>query len=473
MAPLLIPARDRRTRNREIPTQDAACVTPSLPPRARLPSPLQLIMMMWFTERWVAATTRRFDAMVTVRPLGAGEFVLVWHPELIKLLFTGDRDVVRAGEAAAGTLGGIAPSSLSTLDGDRHLRMRRLMSAPFHGETVRKHQALIADLADAEVRRWPVGQEFAIQPRMQAIALEVILQIVIGTRDLRRMAALRRLLPDMAQASMLALMTETAHPWITEGRIGSRLPWARARRNADPLLYEEIAAHRADPDGRRDILASLIAAHDENDRPLTDRELRDQLITLLIAGQETTATALAWCFERLLRHPAALAKLEQEIDSDNGDRYLEAVINEALRVRPPIDGVGRKLAAPLELGGYRLPAGTLVVASFIMAHASEAFARPDEFLPERFLDQSPPPYAWIPFGGGPRRCIGASFALMEMKTILRTVLRRVKLRAPNTRDERPVRARRITTFPAQGGRAIVTSRKRIPRQLANRAEPPK
>ena len=182
-------------------------------------------------------------------------------------------------------------------------------------------------------------------------------------------------------------------------------------------------------------------------------------MTLLIAGRETTATALAWCFERLLRHPVALAFLQDELD---GDAHLEAVINETLRVRPPIDGASRKLSAPVQIGSYLSPAGTIVVASIIGAHLSDTFPEPEQFRPERFLDQSPPPYTLIPFGGGARRCIGASFALMEMKTILRTVLGQVELRAPTEKSERPVRTRRLTTYPAKGGRVIVTTRRHIP-----------
>ena len=228
------------------------------------------------------------------------------------------------------------------------------------------------------------------------------------------------------------------------------------------LLYEEIAAHRSDPDGREDVLAGLMAARDENGEPLTDEELRDQLVTLLIAGQETTSTALAWCFERLLRHPAVLARLEQELADGESDAYLDAVVKETLRVRPPLDGVWRKLTAPLELGGDLLPAGTIVSVTIISVHLSKVFPDAERFRPERFLEQPPPSYALIPFGGGSRRCIGASFALMEMKAILRTVLERVELCAPTQKPERAVRTQRITTVPARGGRVLVTSRRPLP-----------
>jgi cytochrome P450 len=434
-------------------------LTLGLPPGTGWPSIMQTVAMLWFMDRWLRRGYRRSDSPVTVKVLGLGEVVSVWDPELIKQLFTGDSDVLHAGEANARVLGRIAPSSLLALDGEGHVRMRRLLSPPFHGEAVRRYGELVGELATAEVRRWPVGEEFSIYPRMQAIALEVILRAVIGVRDPVRMARLRKLLPKMAGASALAFAVEARNSRLADGWIGARLSWVRARREAEVLLYEEIAAHRRDPDGREDILAGLMAARDENGEPLTDEELRDQLVTLLIAGQETTATALAWCFERLLRHPAVLARLERELAGDDGEAYLDAVINETLRVRPPLDGVWRKLTVPLELGGYLLPAGTTVSVTIISAHRSKAFPDAERFRPERFLGQPPPSYALIPFGGGSRRCIGASFARMEMKTILRTVLERVELRAPTQKPERAVRTRRITTVPARGARVISTVRR--------------
>jgi cytochrome P450 len=432
---------------------------PGLPPGSRWPSIVQTIALLWFAEPWIRLGHRRFESMATARPLGFGEVVSVWDPKLIKEMFTGDRDVLQAGEANARVLGRVSPGSLLTLDGARHVRMRRLMSPPFHGEAVRRYAQLIEELTAAEVQRWPINEQFAIHPRMQGIALETILRAVVGVRDPLRMARLRRLVPRIAQASPLAFIAEANNPRLADSWIGARLGWVRARRAADVLLYEEIAAHRSEPERREDILALLMQARDENGEQLTDQELRDQLLTLLIAGQETTATALTWCFERLLRHPAALARLERELSGDQGDAYIDAVIKETLRVRPPLDGAWRKLTSPLELGGYLLPAGTVVVASIIGSHLSETFPEAEQFRPERFLEEQTPPYALIPFGGGPRRCIGASFAVMEMKTILRTVLERVELRAPTQRPERAVRTRRITTVPARGGRVIVTSRR--------------
>ena len=343
------------------------------------------------------------------------------------------------------------------LDGEPHLRMRRLLLPSFHGDAVRAYADLVTEITTAEVQRWPLGQPFAVHPRMQSITLEVILRAVIGVRNERRLERLRRLLPRVAGANLFAFWAESTMPSLADGVLGSRLPWIAARREADRLLLEEIGDHRAAPDGRNDILAMLIAAAGEDGEPLTDAELRDQVMTLLVAGHETTATTLAWCLERLQRHPQCLARLQQEIIIDGGgggggDAYLDAVINETLRTRPVIDSAVRRLTAPIELGGYLLPAGMTVAASIRGVQLSQTYERPEEFRPERFLDTPPAPYTLIPFGGGVRRCVGASFAVMEMKAILRTMLQRVRVRPTSERPERPQRWRRFTITPARGGR---------------------
>jgi cytochrome P450 len=432
---------------------------PELPPKLPWPSAIQSLANVFFMERLVRYDLRRFDGIARMHPLGVGEVVTVWDPELIKLVFTGDPEVLRAGEANARVIASAGPSSVLALDGERHLRMRRLLSTPFHGEAVRTYRRLVEEVTDAEVATWPVGEEFPIHPRMQRITLEVILRAVIGVRDPHRRERLRALLGTSLQANQFAFMAEVASPGLAGSALGRRLPWIRARREAAPLLYEEIAAHRADPDGRDDILAHLIAVRDDAGRELTDTELHDQLLTLLSAGHETSATTLAWCFERILRHPHVLARLKDELECDPDCPYLQAVINETLRTRPVLDAVWRKLASPVQLGRYTIPAGSTVVASIIGVQSSEAYADPEQFRPERFLDRPPPSYALIPFGGGTRRCAGASFATMEMKTVLRTVLERVELRAPTNRPERPNRLKRFTTVPSRGARVIVTARR--------------
>ena len=468
----------------------------SRPPGPRWPSPLQTVATIFFRDSFTRYCQRRFGSVIRVRFVGLGEFVVVSDPHVIREVFTGDPDVLRGGEANAQGVGAFVRTSVFVVDGERHLRLRRLMLPPFHGEAVSRYAQVIREIAAAEIERWPIGQELALLPRMQAITLEAILQVVIGVRDEQRMRRLRSVLPDLLRVGQYAIFAETQYPWFAESSWGRRLPWMRARREAYRLLDEEIAAHRANPDGREDVLALLMASRGADDRPLTDEELRDQLITLLLAGHETTASALAWCFERLMRHPAVLARLERELRDGNGDSggdgggggergghgegagdgvdvgvggggggsgggeaYLEAVIHETLRVRPVIDAVARKLSAPLELAGYSLPAGTTLAVSIIGVQRSPAFPEPEEFSPERLLGQPAPPYSLIPFGGGSRRCIGASFAVVEMKTIVRTVIERVQLRARTQKPERPTRWRRFTTVPGRGARAVVTAKR--------------
>jgi cytochrome P450 len=438
---------------------------PSLPPGPRLPRLAQSALWALNPGALSRYCQRRFGEVFTLRPLGIGDVVVLTRPEAIREVFTGDREVFRAGEANAVMGPMVGRHSLLLLDGERHLRHRRMLSAPFHGEAVRAYGERIAANAAQEVERWPAGEEFAIRPRMQAITLEVILQTVIGVSDERRLRRLRVLLRRLTRVGIAEMWLVWAYPQLLDSRAVRRLSTLRVLPEVDRLLYEEIAAHRAGGAAgsihREDVLTLLLSARDEQGEGLSDEELRDHLLTLLVAGHETTTTALAWCFERLLRHPAAQARLEREIADGEEEVYLEAVINETLRVRPVIDAVWRKLSAPAEVAGRLLPAGATVMPSIVLVQDSEAFPDAQAFRPERFLEGSAPPYTFIPFGGGPRRCIGASFAMMEMRAIVRTVLERVQLRALNPRDER-VKVHHITLVPARGGRVIVTGSRPAP-----------
>jgi cytochrome P450 family 135 len=436
-------------------------VTPRLPPGPR--GPRLLLTVLWTAKpvafyRWCQ---RRYGDLYTLRPLGLGDMVVVCDPEAIREVFTGDRDVLRAGEANAVMGPMLGRHSLLLLDGERHLRHRRMLLPPFHGDSVRAYRERVAAITAAEVKRWPVGETFPIRPRMQAITLEVILRTVIGVSDERRLERLRVLLGRLTRVGVLEMWLTWTYTRLLENPLMRRLSTLRILPEVDRLLYEEIAAHRAAVSiqaAREDVLSLLIAARDADGSGLTDEELRDHLITLLIAGHETTTTALAWCFERVLRHPAALERLEDELAAGEEETYLDAVVNETLRVRPVIDAVWRRLAAPVEIAGRLLPAGATVVPSILLVQGSQAFADPDAFRPERFLEGSPPPYTFIPFGGGPRRCIGASFAMMEMKTVIATVLEHVQLRAPTAAPER-VKVHHITLVPDRGGRVVVTRRR--------------
>jgi cytochrome P450 len=430
-----------------------------LPRRVPLPAVAQTLWSVFGMDSFVRFCLVRYpeERMLSFRIVGVGDVVSVLDPQLIREVFSGDGEVLRAGEANAQALGMLGPNSLLVLDGEPHLRARRLLLPPFHGEAIAHHARLVEQITAAEIERWPTGEEFALWPRMRAITLKVILRAVIGVRDDQRRALLERLLPAFAHGGVFGALTETRLPWLTRGMIGSRLPWIRARAHAERLLREEIAEHRASPEGRDDILALLVAARDGDGRELSDQELLDHVLTLLGAGHDTTAAALAWCFERVLRHPDVLARC-REASKENDDEYLAAVVNETLRVRSVVDSVSRKLSAPLQLGGCLLPAGTFLAVSIRGVQLSPKFyPDPERFRPERFLER-PAPYTFIPFGGGERRCIGASFATMELKTILRTVLQRVELRAAGRRDERASRTRSIAIVPARGARAVASAR---------------
>lgn len=428
-----------------------------LPPGPPWPRVAQTILWGTSPVAVVRYCQRRYGDVFTLRTVGIGDVVAVGDPAVIGEVFAADREVFQAGSANAVLGPVLGKHSLLLLDGEHHLQRRRMMLPPFHGEAIGRYERLIAEIAAAEVARWPVGETLALRPRMQAIALEVILRAVVGVRDRQRLERLRCLLPQLLGLGLVTMWAVWARPALGDSLPVRRLTALRHRAEVDRLLYEEIAAHREDPAGREDILAALLAARDEQGQALSDVELRDQIVTLLLAGHETTTTALAWCLERLLRHPACLARLCDELDDDAGGPYLEAVVNETLRVRPVIDAVWRKLSAPAVVAGYELPAGTTVMPSIALVQIGRHFADAEEFEPERMLGRAPASYTLIPFGGGPRRCIGASFATMEIKTVLRVVLRACRLRADRPRAER-VRVRNITLVPARGARAVVEAR---------------
>jgi cytochrome P450 len=437
-------------------TQPITEVVDGLPRRVRLPAVVQTLWSVFGMDSFVQFCLDRYpqEKMLAFQIVGIGDVVSVLDPQLLREVFTGDSEVLRGGEANAQALGMLGSNSLLLLDGEPHLRARRLLLPPFHGEAIAHHARLVEQIAGVEVGRWPLGEEFALWPK-DACNHDGG-DLASCARRARRAAATpaQRVLPAFTRGGVFGALAEARLPWLTRSAVGRRLPWARARAQAERLLLEEIADHRADPDGRDDVLAMLVATRDEDGHGLSDQQLLDHCITLLGAGHDTTAAALAWCFERVLRHPDVLARCRESED----DEYLTAVVNETMRARPVIDSVARKLAAPLELGGYRLPVGTLITASIRGVQQSpKLYPEPNRFQPERFLERSAP-YTFIPFGGGDRRCIGASFAMMEIKSVLRTVLERVELRVTNSRDERSNRLRSIAIVPARGVRVLAAAR---------------
>jgi cytochrome P450 family 135 len=345
------------------------------------------------------------------------------------------------------------PSSILLLDADPHMRMRKLMLPPFHGEAIAHYAELIQQITNREIDTWRQGQTIRTRTVAQRITMEVIIRAVFGISDPGRIAELQRVLPRLSSPNPLLLLVQKD--------LGPRSPWGRflrLRDHVDRLLYEEIAQRRDDPDRdtRKDILTLLLSARDEAGEPLTDRELRDELITLLLAGHETTATSIGWAFERLLRTPAALERLIADIEAGESSDYIDAVIKETLRIRPVVPEVFRAPTEPTELGGYLLAPGTQLAASILLVQLDPELYPPDPqaFRPERFLDGAPEPYTWIPFGGGVRRCLGAAFATLEMKVVISAILSRTTLRAPRARSER-ARFRGVTLLPSRGGEAIV------------------
>jgi cytochrome P450 len=388
-----------------------------------------------------------------------GRLVYFAHPDAIKQIFTGDPSVFHSGEAIEPVLSPVVgQSSVFVLDEEDHLRERRLLLPPFHGERVQGYAGTFAELAEREVERWPVGEPFKLRERMQSLTLEAILRTVFGVRDPERIARFQERVPRMARTSILVVMLP-----VTRRGKGRLTPWGRflrARESLYELVYEEIDRAQADPaiEERDDVLALMLQARREDGTGMTREQLRDELMTVVAAGHETTATGLSWLFERVLRHPSVEERLRAEIAS-GGDEYLDATVRETLRVRPVVMDVVRRLTRDTEIGAFTLPAGSHVIPAIALVQLREdVYPGPLAFRPERWLGEAPPTtYTWIPFGGGVRRCIGAAFAQLEMKVMARTILERVRLTAPDPRDEAQ-RAEHVTVVPSRGGQVMVQER---------------
>jgi cytochrome P450 len=424
----------------------------SFPPGTRTPAGLQVLLYARDPLGFLIRFQRRYGDVFSVSFPFYKRLVYVADPALVKQLFAGPPEQMHAGEANATVLEpALGPNSVLTLDEAPHMRQRKLLLPPFHGERIARYGEMMREVTLGEMESWPVGEPFALRPHTQRIALAVIMRAVFGVHDEERLARFEALIERFA--GRLSLVT--ALPPLRRD-FGRWSPWARflrAREALDEFVYEQISRRRAEVAGGEDepddVLSLLLAARHDDGRPMSDEELRDELVTVLAAGHETTATGLAWAVERLLRNPRALGALRESIAAGE-DSYLEATVRETLRARPVIVDVARRLAAPLEIGGYELAPGTYLMAAIAALHYREdLFPAPQEFRPERFLDGRADNYAWIPFGGGVRRCIGAAFAEYEMRVVLRTILERAALSAPDPKPER-VRVRNITLAPAKG-----------------------
>ena len=434
--------------------------TAALPPGPRLPRFAQTLGFMLQPERFTRWAQRRYGDLIYFDSLLGGKFVMVFDPELTKTVFLGKPDQLRAGESNAVLEPVVGRNSVLLLDGKQHLRERKLLLPPFHGERMRAYADTMREATDRQIDAWPVGEPFPLLPSMRDLTLDVILQTVFGVErgaGLDRLAAgIRQLLaPNQSRLGVLTLV-------ISGGRAGAGAgnQFARDKAAVDDLLFAEIAERRDAPDleEREDILSMLLLARDEDGEPMSDQELRDELVTLLVAGHETTSAGLAWTFELLGRNPGVLKKLKESLAAGETD-YLDAVVKEALRARPVISGVGRVVRErPFELGGYTLPVGMEINPYIAGIHRrADSYPDPGAFRPERFLGpDAPDTYTWLPFGGGTRRCLGASFALLEMAVVVRRVLERAELEPATTRPERGVR-RAITYVPEKGAQVVARS----------------
>jgi cytochrome P450 len=403
---------------------------------------------------FLATVRQRYGDVFSINIPYFGRVVYLADPELIKVLFTGSPDAIHGGEGNMIMFEpGMGPTSVLVVDDELHLRERKLLLPPFHGALVRRWGERVRAITEREIARWPVGKPFKLHPRMRRISMRTILEAIFGVRGEDRLE-----LGERITDAYLACVAPLAVVHVLRRNLGPIAPRARFERASaafDEFLFEEIASRRreAEAEKRDDILSELIRARPD-DGPASDEELRDQLITIVRAGHETTGSTLAWAIERLLRTPVAMARLRASTAAGE-DAYVDATLKETMRTRPAILDVVRKLTTPLRLDGHSLPAGTFVLPAIATVHhRADRYPQPQAFRPERFLDTKPDGYAWLPFGGGVRRCIGASFAEHEMRIVLRTVVEATELRAPDPRPERPV-IRRLTLMPAKGTRVIM------------------
>jgi cytochrome P450 len=398
----------------------------------------------------------RFGKRFTMRLLAAPPFVMLSDPDDVKQVFTAPAEVLHPGEGARILEPVIGRNSVILLDEDAHLAQRRLMLPAFHGEQVGRLTQVMAEVAAAEVERWPRDEPVALHPRLQALTLEVILRTVFGLDEGARLDRLRAGLTDVLAigVSPVSLLPPLQRD------LGRLSPWrrfVRTRAAVDAELFALIEERRADATERDDVLSLLLAARHEDGSPMSPQELRDELMTLLVAGHETTASELAFAFERLVRNPAVLARLTEEIAGGDGDAYVTATVQETLRRRPVLPNAAPRLVMEeIEVGGWRYPTGACLVAhAYLIHHDPEIYPEPYAFRPERFLDKAPGTYTWIPFGGGRRRCLGATFAMVEMKVVLRAVLERARPRVAGDGRLELSRRRAITLSPRDGAQVVL------------------
>ncbi|HEV7943067.1 MAG TPA: cytochrome P450 [Solirubrobacteraceae bacterium] len=440
-------------------SQRTATAIEGIPPGPTPPVALQTLAMRTRQRPYLERARRRYGSMFSIKVVGLGTTVIISDPALIKQAFRADPTVLHAGTGSPiRTV--LGDNSLLSIDEDQHMQQRKLLLPPFKGQRMKSYESLIAEIAEEEIDRWPQGVEFETTRSMQRITLRAILRAVFGAEG-AQLHELEELLPPWTVLGTRLVLT----PWLQHD-LGRLSPWnkfQRMRARIDEILAQMIAAAKADPhlEDRADVLALMVQARHEDGSPMSNPEICDQLVTMLVAGHETTANTLSWAVERLRRHPEVLARLAQEAD-EGGKALREASIREVQRMRPVIAFAGRVVRKqPYEIGGYRLPVGTRMLLAACLTHFDpNLFPHPDRFDPDRFLDTMPDTYSWIPFGGGIRRCIGATFAHMEMDVVLRVMLERVEL-LPTEEPDEPWAFRGIVWAAGRNGMAAVAPRQGV------------
>jgi cytochrome P450 len=446
-----------------------------LPPGPPLPSVLQTALWVRRPTEFMQYCLRKYGPTFTIR-LPPRDIVFFSEPSAIKQIFAARGDEMHAGEFNRILGPVVGKNSVLLLDEADHMRQRKLLLPAFHGERMRVYASAMQSIAMNDIATWESGKPFSLHPHMQAVTLDIILRTVFGA-DEGELGELRAALKALLGRGELPLSVPLLS-FLSARPERETKPWYRwllaDRDRADVLIYQQIASRRADPRAkeRTDILALLLEARDAEGEPLTDSEVRDELVTALAAGHETTATALCWTFERVLSSRRVHDRLLAEVDSVSSDglpraeqvmrlEYLDAVLRETLRLRPIIPVVGRVLNEPATIGGVALDRGTAVAACIYLAHRNKgAYHDPDEFLPERFVGVKEDPNAWLPFGGGIRRCLGAAFAFYEMKIVTATILAQRKLALAQATPARIVR--RAITFSPELGTMVIAEPKTVP-----------
>jgi cytochrome P450 len=440
-----------------------------LPPGPRLPSLVTTYQWLSRPYELLEDCRSRFGDTFSLCFKGLPPLVLYSRPEDVKQVFADDGALLHAGEFNLSLSAFLGEQSVLMLDGPEHLRHRKLLLPPFHGERMHAYGQTMKDVADASIDSWPIHEPFALHGFMQAITLQVILRTVFGVDGVARLERFDRVITELLDIAAWAPLLIPA----MQQDLGAWSPWGRYVRKkaeADSMIYSEIQDRRASGTaGRQDVLSLLLAAKDESGKPMSDEELHDELVTLLVAGHETTATALAWTFRWLLALPDVMSALSAELrDAERAGpltaerisklELLDAVARESLRLQPVIPLVGRILTRPATLGGYDLPAGVGVVCSIYLAQRRpDLYPNPDRFEPARFLGKKPSPNEFFPFGGGVRRCVGMAFALYEMKMVIARIVARTTLRLVPKRPVKVVR-RSITMTPSEGLRVRLVER---------------